>query len=373
MKRKIWNLFLDLMILLLAAAIAYFYFIYGNGNESTDNGRVESYVMSTAEPTIIPTSEPTPTATVKSTPTATPTVKPTATPTVKPTATPTAKPTATPTVKPTATPTAKPTATPTVKPTATPTVKPTVKPTVTPTAKPTATPTATPTVKPTAAPTATSTLESTPQTTNEDLIDVVGNESRKYLQVGDVIKLGRYESNGNITDGTEPIEWTVLATEGEFALLTTVYVIDVKCFNSVLERITYEDSTLRAWLNNEFYTIAFDNGEHALIIPTTHTLEDDTTEGIAIVDRVFVLSESEVQKYLPGDKDRLCYPTEYAKMHGAMKNNGAAAYWLCAPTTSRHKVVYVKSDGMIMGNGAYFDDKYIGIRPCIWIKTDREP
>lgn len=167
-------------------------------------------------------------------------------------------------------------------------------------------------------------------------------------------------------------------TNGEYDLLTTKYVLEVKRFSNDSDIGSYVDSSLREWLNNEFFNIAFDRAEKDIIVATTFTREDGHIEksgshNSKFVDRVFVLNKDEAKKYFKTNEDRKCYPTEYAKMLGAIKNNGASSYWLRTPTKSKFYEIYVTSNGMILDSGASYVKDYIGVRPCILIKIGDIP
>lgn len=53
--------------------------------------------------------------------------------------------------------------------------------------------------------------------------------------------------------------------EGNQVLLLSKYVLDAKPYNEELEEVTWETSDIRQWLNNEFYTTAFNKAEKAKI------------------------------------------------------------------------------------------------------------
>ena len=48
------------------------------------------------------------------------------------------------------------------------------------------------------------------------------------LSVGQTFKLGEYEQDNNTGNGTEPIEWQVLAVKGDRALVISRYVLDAR-------------------------------------------------------------------------------------------------------------------------------------------------
>ena len=91
------------------------------------------------------------------------------------------------------------------------------------------------------------------------------------------IPFGAYPQTADGTDST-PIEWIILdyrEDEGR-ALLLSRYVLDAKPYNDKKAAVTWDECTLRAWLNNEFLQQAFLAEEQALIFSTR--LRNDTDQ-----------------------------------------------------------------------------------------------
>ena len=61
------------------------------------------------------------------------------------------------------------------------------------------------------------------------------------------------QKNSIITFGA--YEWIVLEVQNEKALILSKDIIEKKRYNEKREDITYEKSSLRAYLNNEFYDL----------------------------------------------------------------------------------------------------------------------
>ena len=70
------------------------------------------------------------------------------------------------------------------------------------------------------------------------------------VKVGDIITIGRYPQND---DDPEPIEWIVLQKDGKRAFLLSRYVLDAIPYEESHDKVTWEECTLRAWLNDDFY------------------------------------------------------------------------------------------------------------------------
>ena len=80
------------------------------------------------------------------------------------------------------------------------------------------------------------------------------------LKAGDAVTFGRY--------GEAPVEWTVLETQGDKALLLSRYLLDMKWFNLVYDGASWEESSVRSWLNGEFLRAASNAEERAAILLT---------------------------------------------------------------------------------------------------------
>ena len=85
-------------------------------------------------------------------------------------------------------------------------------------------------------------------------------EATSY-KVGDIIKFGHYEQDGNTSNGKEEIEWQVLKVESDRVLMVSKYCLDCKKYNETYTDVTWETCTLRKWLNNDFKKAAFSTEE----------------------------------------------------------------------------------------------------------------
>lgn len=81
------------------------------------------------------------------------------------------------------------------------------------------------------------------------------------LEIGDIVLFGKYEQDGNLENGSEPIEWIVLKKDKNKFILFSKYVLTHRPIHSVTERFKWYESELCAWLNSEFYNEAFSEAE----------------------------------------------------------------------------------------------------------------
>lgn len=103
-------------------------------------------------------------------------------------------------------------------------------------------------------------------------------------EVGDIVTFGSYDQDGNYENGAEPIEWIVLDTDGETTVLLSRYGLETLPWNKVQTAVTWENCSLREWLNGEFFDMAFTDWEKKQFKPWIsipgNDPEYDTTGGI---------------------------------------------------------------------------------------------
>ena len=103
--------------------------------------------------------------------------------------------------------------------------------------------------------------------TDENLKAAVAARDAKFT-AGNYVEFGTYPQTEADTVNT-PIEWLVLARDGNTALLISRYGLDAQPYNTELTSVTWETSTLRTWLNNTFMIKAFTAEEQKAILTTT--------------------------------------------------------------------------------------------------------
>lgn len=120
--------------------------------------------------------------------------------------------------------------------------------------------------------------------------------------VGDIVYFGNYEQDNNTSNGKEPVAWYVLDKSGGEATLLSVYLLDNQPYHEDWGNdITWEECTLRSWLNGTFYNAAFSVEEQAAVVNTNVVNADNpyygTKGGRDTMDKVWLLSLGEVEKY----------------------------------------------------------------------------
>ncbi|MBQ3575650.1 MAG: serine/threonine protein kinase, partial [Clostridia bacterium] len=185
------------------------------------------------------------------------------------------------------------------------------------------------------------------------------------------VQFGSYEQDGNPANGQEPIDWIVLANDGQKALLLSLYALDVKPYNNVSDNITWSNSSLRSWLNNEFLNTAFTEAEKQMIPTSVVSNSGKNFFGVDggkdTNDKVFLLNVNAANTYLTDINIRLCSATAYAEQNGARwDGDGYCWWWLRDPGNTRQFAAYVSLNGMINDGGNDVACNYICVRPAIW-------
>ncbi len=190
-------------------------------------------------------------------------------------------------------------------------------------------------------------------------------------KIGDIVKFGRYPQTENGEE--KPIEWIVLDRDADKALLISKYGLDSKSYNDEFDEVTWETSTLREWLNDDFAPRAFDAGERACIVVGTVKADKnpgyETYSGNDSTDGIFLLSIPETQKYFATKNDRVCYGTAYCFARGALRlGNDHCCWWLRSPGEYRYSAAGVNDGGRLIGDGFCVSTDGNAVRPALWIK-----
>ncbi|MCI8424667.1 MAG: hypothetical protein HFJ72_03240 [Adlercreutzia sp.] len=236
-------------------------------------------------------------------------------------------------------------------------------------------------------------------------------------QTFEKVSFGSYPQSGATP---EAISWLKLAEQDGKTLLISEYVLDAVPYSDLdvgygwsttsprpTTDVNWADSSMRAWLNDEFLKTAFTADEQGAIATVTnenpksnvpHTAANGADASIhdagTTDDAVFLLSVAEAKQYFSNDAARLAHPTEYALSQGvytgtssaADQPEGAAVWWLRSNGYYGGYESVVTDDGYVHGAGYRvngelhdgFEDHgaeasalggNVGVRPCIWVET----
>ncbi len=206
-------------------------------------------------------------------------------------------------------------------------------------------------------------------------------------EIGDIVSFGRYEQDGDPASEPEPLEWFVLDQENGKRLLLSRTCLTCMAYHEMDGDITWEDCTLRSWLNKDFFGEAFSDQEQQLIAQNHNENPDEdrhgTDGGNDTEDYVFLLSEIEAQVYFSSEENRdlmgAAESSPLAVSEGifqAEPNNldmRTSPWWLRSPGTYQNSPVFVEDDGTVNPNGAIATNEcYCGVRPAIWVEDEQE-
>lgn len=194
----------------------------------------------------------------------------------------------------------------------------------------------------------------------------------------------------------EPLKWRVLdASTGlivcDFAIDSQAYNNYNLCTDSTYESFwgdsdknhsasDWENSSLRAWLNNEFYNVAFNEVQQVKIRELTRENNDSsfgTFDSKPTSDKITLLSFNDVLNTSYGfssstssDTERYRKGTDYAKCQGleVYSDLGSSydgnSWWRLRTPSSFHGAIFVGYDGWLC-NGYRVNSVYKGVVPAL--------
>lgn len=204
------------------------------------------------------------------------------------------------------------------------------------------------------------------------------------LSVGDSVTLGEYY-NMSANEKTDLV-WKVIKVEKHRALLITEKTIDHVPFDEVAYKagttINWELSSIRGWLNNDFYAAAFDAEDQARIlnggaegkiaISTRANIRTDLGACADTYDKVFLPSADEVEELFKDDAARMAKGTVYAMDRGARFNDSYTSWWLRTMGETHDRAAVVLHDGEISYAGYNINFGSAAVRPCVWIAANTD-
>ena len=196
----------------------------------------------------------------------------------------------------------------------------------------------------------------------------------------DSVYFGRYwqidtnnDGKADDKDNKTPIQWRVLSVDNDEVLLLADKCLEYRQFhNGTEESVTWENCSLRKWLNNEFYNNAFSADEKNAIVQKTLSNDIDSryvVECNDTQDNVALLSWDEASKKdyaLTNSKINLDMRlTDFVKSKGGTKRG------LITRTCAKRGVIRMANvtDNLYIGKyGTLSFSSYVTARPIITIK-----
>ncbi len=192
-----------------------------------------------------------------------------------------------------------------------------------------------------------------------------------YLEPGDEILFGTFEENFNPGDDAEPVIWQVLEKEGDTALLISKYILTKKPFLDEDQTgfVPWSGSSIRSWLNEEFYDRSFDADEKSMIIgsPLIEADPEQNGETEFVSDKVFLISQEEAENYFSSDEQRICSLIAFDPRDKSQVYFFEDMEWLLS-SVSGENINYVSKTGEILSDNVH---KNYGIRPALRIDLSK--
>jgi len=162
--------------------------------------------------------------------------------------------------------------------------------------------------------------------------------------------------------------WRVLDNCGFQVLLITEDVVEKRAFDAVYNNTTWENCTLRQYLNHEFYE-TLSKSEQAMVVETQNDSEMNRLRRNTTTDKIFLLSAEEVTKYFACTellKERMrkgrAWITDVFDNERLAEYGGQACWWWLRSAS------IISAEGSFIFWGISLVTEEGGIRPAIWLK-----
>ena len=192
----------------------------------------------------------------------------------------------------------------------------------------------------------------------------------------DVVPFGKWWKEVDTSNLTSYMLWDILDKNNGTALLISRATIEFKQYDDENINTNWEDSSLRKWLNNDFYNYVFSDTDKEYIVNYEET-----------GDMVFILSKDEIENYFPEkhlfikksigggkdiDKYTFCVPFALTSLENVSENivevdestKDYYSYWIRGNFQDLN--VCTASRDYVNANCT----KYCGVRPVIKVKYD---
>lgn len=234
-------------------------------------------------------------------------------------------------------------------------------------------------------------------------VDTIPAETEPLtISVGDYIYYGSYEQDGDMSNGPEPIKWRVIDQQDDKILIISQGALEIMPMydgdSFPVDGLTWENCTVRSWLNDEFYNTAFTPEEQAQIL-VTHVdngvgdLSDEYARdtGNDTDDRIFIQANDAtnidgvtLQTQVPGNaylfsdpRNRSAIVTDYAIAEFSRPTSDYGNVLCWTRTVGLESNTFL---GLNMGMGYTYiwmpgttANSRRGIRPMMWIYEPDDP
>ena len=152
------------------------------------------------------------------------------------------------------------------------------------------------------------------------------------------------------------MDWRVLDKKDGKVLLLKDKAFASTPFDEKGQNVTWESSSVREWLNNDFLQESFTENERNSILETTvKNIPNATYKTLAgnnTKDKFFLLSCDEVAKY-------------YDAIHETK-----TCWWLRTPGAAENSMSFVYKDKTVMDYGYEVTNTNITVKPAMWLNIE---
>ncbi len=198
----------------------------------------------------------------------------------------------------------------------------------------------------------------------------------KNAKIGDTVTFGSYHGSS---------KWKVLDKKDGKILLISEKCLDAMPYNTEREDVTWENSTIRAWLNGEFAEKAFSAKEFSSIASTKldnpkNTRFGGAKGGNATTDKVFLLSYDEANEYFPAESEEKTGMTGYAQNKEIwyytfrVEEGPCWWWWLRSPGLGQDMAsIFYCNENFFGGaaNDGLTVETICAVRPAIWVDISK--
>ena len=211
---------------------------------------------------------------------------------------------------------------------------------------------------------------------SSELVEECYKKIFSNVSLGDEVTFGSYEQDNNSSDGKEVIEWTVLDSNENGVLLISNNALDSKPYHDDAGNtdITWETCSLREWLNNGFINDSFSAGEQkdikSTLVKTDPNPEYESSPAVNDTeDKVFLLSNQELDHYYPSDNERTVTASESVKQSEVYWSDNENCIWWLRSMNMPGIASFVDNDGIVdkLGDGV---GSIKAVRPVLWVSFD---
>ena len=178
---------------------------------------------------------------------------------------------------------------------------------------------------------------------------IIGNSEQFYF----TDNVNGYHEDESYWFKWEPIKWKIVSKSDKFVYAISCLILDSKPFNRENVKTEWNTSTIKHWLENDFFDNAF--------------FEEEKN----IINSIYLESATNIETlFWSGDlRDPRVKGTDYAKSQGLSinLNNGFSNWWAPEPSIWTSKKAHYICDEKIKSKSCSVDNITLGVRPTISI------